>query len=84
MKLSGIETPEILLVDDELHFLDSRRELLRKDYRVHATDDPHYALKLLEERNIAVVLCDQRMPQLSGAELLPEQPESNRTQCGFS
>lgn len=70
MKSSGIEKPEILIVDDELYFLDSLRELLRKDYRVHATDDPHYALKLLEERNIAVVLCDQRMPQLSGAELL--------------
>jgi response regulator RpfG family c-di-GMP phosphodiesterase len=62
--------PEILVVDDELHFLDSVCELLRKDYLVHATDDPHYALKLLAERDIAVVLCDQRMPQLSGAELL--------------
>jgi len=65
-----IERPEILVIDDELHFLDSLRELLRKDYLVHATDDPHHALKLLEERNIAVVLCDQRMPQLSGTELL--------------
>ncbi len=69
-KSSEIERPEILVVDDELHFLESLSELLRKDYLVHATNDPYHALKLLEERNIAVVLCDQRMPQLSGAEWL--------------
>jgi response regulator RpfG family c-di-GMP phosphodiesterase len=69
-KSAEIERPEILVVDDEIHFLDSLRELLRKDYLVHATNDPHYALGLLKQRNIAVVICDQRMPQLSGAELL--------------
>ncbi|HVQ36392.1 MAG TPA: response regulator [Pyrinomonadaceae bacterium] len=88
-KSAEIERPEILVVDDELHFLDSLRELLRKDYLVHTTNDPCHALKLLEERNIAVVLCDQRMPQLSGAELLTSaariKPETVRILLtGFS
>lgn len=88
-KSAEIERPEILVVDDELHFLDSLRELLRKDYLVHATNDPYHALKLLEERNIAVVLCDQRMPQLTGAELLTRaakiKPEAVRILLtGFS
>jgi response regulator RpfG family c-di-GMP phosphodiesterase len=60
--------PVVLLVDDEPQVLASLADLLRKECRVLSTTDPAEALRSLE--GVAVLLADQRMPGMSGAELL--------------
>lgn len=61
----------VLCVDDERPVLDAIRRLLRGEpYELLTTDDPGEALRLLQERAIAVIVVDQRMPGMSGVELL--------------
>ncbi len=63
--------PHVLVVDDEKQVLVALEDLLERDFRVTATDQPSRALKLAEEDpSIAVVMSDQRMPGMTGDELL--------------
>jgi response regulator RpfG family c-di-GMP phosphodiesterase len=62
--------PEVLVVDDEPEVLRTLEDLLRKEFQVHATSDPDAALQLLATHPIAAVITDQRMPKVSGTELL--------------
>ncbi|WP_455384581.1 response regulator [Acidihalobacter prosperus] len=64
--------PHVLLVDDEPRILRSLRMLLKPHYTVHTAGGGLEALALLERENIDVLLCDQRMPVMSGAEVLRE------------
>lgn len=71
MTVSGRDhLPEVLVVDDEPEVLRSLEDLLRKEFQVHATSDAEAALQLLATRPIAAVITDQRMPKVSGTELL--------------
>ena len=60
----------ILVVDDESSYVGSVIDLLRHQYRVLGTTDPLEALRILEEQEVHIVLTDQRMPGISGLELL--------------
>jgi DNA-binding NtrC family response regulator len=60
----------ILVVDDEPEILFSLRGLLRTDFEVHTAESASEALELLKQREIHVVMTDQRMPQITGVELL--------------
>lgn len=62
--------PLVLVVDDEPDVIETLRELLRREFEVLGTTDPDEALALLAERDVALVLTDQRMPKRSGVELL--------------
>jgi response regulator RpfG family c-di-GMP phosphodiesterase len=62
--------PVVLLVDDEPQVLASLADLLRKECRVLSTTDPAEALRILETRDVALLLSDQRMPEMSGTEVL--------------
>lgn len=62
--------PKILLVDDEERILRSLGMLLRMQYQVYATSDGHEALAILKREKIHVLISDQRMPIMSGSELL--------------
>ncbi|MFA5941523.1 MAG: response regulator [Sinimarinibacterium sp.] len=64
--------PALLLVDDEERILRSLGMLFRGAYDLHATIDPREALRLVDARRFHVVVSDQRMPQMRGAELLRE------------
>jgi len=65
------EKQRILLVDDEPQVLLALEDLLADDFAVLKTASPEEALKLVaNDRDIAVVLSDQRMPQMTGDELL--------------
>ena len=67
------EPPLLLLVDDEVHILKAlRRTLAREGYRILLAENGPRALELLEEHPVDLVLCDQRMPGMSGVELLRE------------
>jgi adenylate cyclase len=64
------ESAAILIVDDEPRVLDSLEALLAMDYRVLRAERGDEALKRLAAEDIAVILSDQRMPGMTGTELL--------------
>ncbi len=63
--------PRVLVVDDEPQVLVALSDLLEDDFEVMTANEPEQALRMAEaDREIAVVLSDQRMPRMSGDELL--------------
>lgn len=61
----------VLLVDDEPQVLVALEDLLSDDFVVLKTASPEEALKVAQvERDIAVILTDQRMPSMTGSDLL--------------
>jgi len=73
----------ILVVDDEEIVVSALRETLRRqNYNVVATTDPMAALAELKTSLFAVIIADQRMPLISGLELLDRarqiQPHATR------
>ncbi|WP_457981643.1 response regulator [Ectopseudomonas composti] len=65
----------ILFVDDEERILRSLAMQFRRHYEVLTESDPLRALQRLREEHIHVLVSDQRMPQMSGAQLLAEARE---------
>ena len=62
---------QVLVVDDEPEILDTFRVRFRLEgIDVELCDDPYEALLKVQENYPAVVLCDIRMPGMSGVELL--------------
>ena len=66
--MSDAET--LLLVDDEPRVLDSLEALLASDYQVLRAQRADAAIELLLTNPIALIISDQRMPGMSGTELL--------------
>ena len=59
--------PTILLLDDEAEILVALEDLLEDDYRILATTSAAEALATLRETpGIAVIVSDQRMPEMAG------------------
>lgn len=64
-------TPSVLCVDDEPLTRKALRRLLRNEpYTLHFAETPRQALDLLRARPVDLVITDQRMPEMSGVELL--------------
>ncbi len=61
---------KLLILDDELLILTSLEHLFEDDFEVFTTSDAGMALRLAVEHDLAIVLCDERMPGLSGHEFL--------------
>ncbi|MBX3162099.1 MAG: sigma-54-dependent Fis family transcriptional regulator [Deltaproteobacteria bacterium] len=70
----------ILVVDDEQDNLDAFRFNFRKTFDILTASGGAEALQILAEKEVAVVVTDQRMPKMTGVELLREvrnrQPEA--------
>ncbi|HEB91610.1 MAG TPA: response regulator, partial [Deltaproteobacteria bacterium] len=67
------ERPRILIVDDEEAILETMTFTFMDLYDVLTTSDPKEALSILEENDpVAVVITDQRMPGMTGVELLKQ------------
>ena len=62
----------VLCVDDEPNILRSLQWLLTKKFDVVTASSGQEALKLVKENDFDVVISDQRMPGMTGAELLRE------------
>ena len=60
----------ILVVDDEPEMLYSLKNLLRRDYDITTARSGEEGMKILEEREIHIVMTDQRMPAMTGVEML--------------
>ncbi|MFZ0521320.1 MAG: HD domain-containing phosphohydrolase [Candidatus Acidiferrales bacterium] len=69
--MTNAERPRILCVDDEQNVLDGLTRTLRSHYTIQTTNDGKLALDMLKsDEPFAVVMSDQRMPQMDGVELL--------------
>ncbi|HEX4895191.1 MAG TPA: response regulator [Solimonas sp.] len=71
--------PTLLLIDDEERILRSLAMMFRGHYDLHTTTDPQEALALVAAKPVHVVVSDQRMPLMRGAELLQKVRE--RSPC---
>jgi DNA-binding NtrC family response regulator len=60
----------ILLVDDEPEILYSLKGLLRREFEVHTAGGGAEAIQALERQPIHVIMTDQRMPEMTGVQLL--------------
>ena len=67
--------PRVLVVDDEPQILKSIQALLEDDFDVVVSSDATEAVEFLKNTQIAVILADQRMPNLTGGEFLAKARE---------
>ncbi len=63
---------KILCVDDEPNIVRSLQWLLQKEFEVHTANNGQCALALVQQYDFDVVISDQRMPVMTGVELLRE------------
>jgi len=68
---------EILIVDDEVANLQKLRRTFVDDYVVLDAANGEDALQLLSSHRVAAVITDQRMPGISGVELLKRSLKTN-------
>lgn len=64
------QKPTLLYVDDVYANLVLFQQTFKKEYDIILTESPHEALEILEKKDIQVIVSDQRMPAMTGTELL--------------
>lgn len=79
----------ILYVDDEAFNLTSFVATFRKEYEIYTATNGNDALEIMRNHEIKLIITDQRMPEMTGIQLLeklsPEFPDSIRMiLTGFS
>jgi len=70
---SGIHVPvskKVLFVDDEAEQLEVVKELLSDSCEILTAGNAKDALDIIEKNEIDVIIADQRMPEMTGVELL--------------
>ncbi|MES1183290.1 MAG: response regulator [Myxococcales bacterium] len=73
----GATKARVLVVDDEPQILLALEDLLSDDFTVLKSETPERALAVLhEDPSIAVVITDQRMPRMTGDELLAQMVDA--------
>lgn len=63
--------PKILIIDDERAIRNSLKDILEMEkYEVDAAEDGMQGLEMLSSKSYDVILCDIKMPQMDGIEVL--------------
>jgi len=61
----------ILLIDDEINVLRSlKRVLMQEGYETECVTEPGKALRMIDCNRYDIIICDQKMPELSGIDIL--------------
>lgn len=60
----------LLVIDDEPDVCDSVHDLLRREFRVLRAHSAQEGLQLLQQEEVHIIMTDQRMPSVTGVELL--------------
>lgn len=60
----------LLVVDDEPDVCDSVHDLLRREFTVLKAKNAAEGLKLMQSEEVHIIMTDQRMPKVTGVELL--------------
>lgn len=69
------ERPTVLCVDDEIRSLETLERTLDEEFDVLTASSADEALAVLQQHEVQAILCDQRMPDKTGVELLTEVRE---------
>src|SRR6516164_967886 len=69
--------PCLLVVDDEPDLVQSVQDLLRFEYRVLGATRAADGLKLMQTERVHIVMSDQRMPEMTGVEMLRRIKETH-------
>ena len=67
---AAVKRGTVLFVDDEPRVLTSMRAMFRRDYEVLLANSGQEALDLLRGHTVDVIVSDQRMPGMTGVEVL--------------
>ena len=73
--LEQAEKPEILYIDDEEDNLLVFKAAFRRHYKVHTAQSGEEGLAILKEKDVSLVITDQRMPRMTGVQFLQHLPE---------
>ena len=72
----------VLYIDDEPHNLTSFKASFRRNFNIYTVEEAAEARKILENKDVHVILSDQRMPKMTGIEffesILEDFPEPIR------
>ncbi len=72
----------VLYVDDEVNNLTTFKASFRRLYQVYTAESAQAAREILEDKEIHVIISDQRMPEMTGIEffesILTDHPEPIR------
>ncbi len=68
--MAAAQRHTLLVVDDEPDVCDSVHDLLRREFRVLKARSAADGLQLLQTHEVHIIMTDQRMPQITGVELL--------------
>src|SRR5437867_4487877 len=66
---------KLLIVDDEMPNIRLLERLFREEYYCLTATSGEDAINLLDQHEVAVIITDQRMPQMSGIELLKKSAD---------
>jgi len=70
--MSTVKKHTLLVVDDEADVCDSVHDLLRREFRVLRARNAEEGLQLMREHEVHIIMTDQRMPKVTGVELLTD------------
>src|SRR5689334_6545687 len=68
--MSTTKKHTLLVVDDEMDVGDSVHDLLRREFNVLRARSAEEGLELMRQNEVHIIMTDQRMPKVSGVELL--------------
>ena len=68
-------TYKLLIVDDEMPNIRLLERLFQHDYQCLTASSGEDAMSLLDQHEVAVIITDQRMPQMTGIELLKQSAD---------
>ncbi|WP_417222466.1 sigma-54-dependent transcriptional regulator [Amphritea sp.] len=64
--------PTVLCVDDEVRSLETLERTLDEEFDVLTANSAAAAMAILETKQVEAIICDQRMPEVTGVEFLTE------------
>ncbi len=73
----GETKPKLLYIDDEIYNLVALKAALRRDYEIFTVSSAEEGLVFLKEKDIQIVISDQRMPQMTGVQFFSKIKESH-------
>lgn len=70
-----LEKPQILYIDDEEDNLVVFKSTFRRLYKIHTAQSGEEGLEIIKEKDICLVITDQRMPRMTGVQFLKNLPQ---------
>lgn len=67
-----VNSPNILVVDDEIGPRESLRMILKPNYNVYAVENGYAAIQMIQQTEMDVLTLDLKMPGMSGIDALKE------------